>query len=92
MTNNDVRNRKNYKLKVKYGITIDQYEDMLEKQGGVCAICHKSNGDIPLGVDHDHETGKVRGLLCNKCNLILGMIKDDIDLLIIMEQYLESYL
>lgn len=54
------------KLKAKYGITIEQYDQMLAEQNGGCAICAKP-GD-PLHVDHDHETGKVRALLCLPCN------------------------
>jgi hypothetical protein len=67
--------------KRKYGITIDEYEQMLELQGGTCALCPKTS---PGGrhaqqhwcVDHDHVTGKVRELLCNDCNMVLGIIKD----------------
>jgi len=56
-----------------YGITLEIYNQMLKAQGGVCAICHKedSKGNH-LSVDHDHSTGKVRGLLCGRCNLALG--------------------
>ena len=65
-------------IKHRYGITLDQYAEILERQGGVCAICGgpgKPHGtakhlDTPrlFDVDHDHLTGKVRGLLCNVCN------------------------
>jgi hypothetical protein len=68
-----------------YGITRQQYEQMLEAQGGVCAICEqpetaidKRNGRVRnLAVDHDHETGAIRGLLCGNCNKALGCFKDD---------------
>lgn len=62
----------------KYGITIEDYEDLYVKQGGVCAICGAppagpgTNHGHRLKVDHDHATGEVRGLLCNTCNLLLG--------------------
>lgn len=67
-------------LKHKYGISLEDYEAMLEKQGGVCAAC----GDVEtrkdtqhLAVDHDHSTGVVRGILCQKCNTALGLLNDD---------------
>src|SRR5258708_6190772 len=56
-------------MKTRYGITPEIYASILEEQGGVCAICkqvrHACGGDWPLVIDHDHKTGKVRGLLCN---------------------------
>lgn len=64
----------------QWGISYDYYLEMLLEQGGVCAICFgldKSNKN--LSVDHDHSTGKVRGLLCGLCNSGLGMFKDNID-------------
>jgi hypothetical protein len=70
--------RRSY-LKRKYGITPAQYDQMLAVQGGVCAICgRKPRSDISLHVDHDHETGQRRGLLCFKCNNALGDFRDDI--------------
>jgi len=71
------RNKNTYrwKLKWKYGLTQAEYDAMLAEQGGVCAICKRSetkisiNGTIQgLCVDHNHETGKVRALLCDECN------------------------
>jgi len=72
-----------YHLKMKYGITVDDYESLLSSQGGVCAICGKAQpgkqrkGSSPgrvrrFHVDHDHDTGRVRGLLCLRCNSCLG--------------------
>ncbi len=66
-----------------YGVTVEQYNEMLERQNGVCAICRSPEtmtykGTIRfLGVDHDHVTGRVRGLLCVKCNAALGMFGED---------------
>lgn len=76
-----------YVLKRNYGITPQDYEDMSERQGGVCAICRKpetqsscKNGTIDsLRVDHDHKTGKVRGLLCSRCNFAIGHLQDNMD-------------
>ena len=67
----------NYRLKKRYGITIKNYWDLVAKQNGVCLICNKSDGH-KLHIDHDHKTGKVRGLLCGSCNRGLGMFKEDI--------------
>ena len=60
----------------KYGITPDDYKAMLDDQNGVCWICKKFDNKA-LSVDHDHETAKVRGLLCRKCNRALGLFEDD---------------
>jgi hypothetical protein len=61
----------------KYGITIAQYERLLRKQKYVCAICHKPKKKFRLAVDHDHATGKIRGLLCVPCNLyVVGRLDD----------------
>lgn len=77
-------------LKRKFGLTIEQYEAMLAEQGGGCAICHRSpRDDISLHVDHDHSTGRIRGLLCFRCNNSLGDMEDDPSLLRAALRYLE---
>jgi hypothetical protein len=80
-----------YHLKKNFGITIDAYNDMFTKQGGKCAICgkHQSECTRALAVDHDHITGKIRGLLCSTCNIGLGNFKDDTSLLKNTITYLE---
>lgn len=61
------------------GITPEKYTLMMKEQNGVCAICHSSNkSGRGLAVDHNHETKKIRGLLCSNCNLGIGYLKDDI--------------
>lgn len=78
---------KSYDLKRQYGITLDQYNEMLEKQGGVCAMCGRPEKSmikgkvINLAVDHCHETGRVRGLLCSNCNIGIGNLRHDVELL-----------
>lgn len=65
-------------LKRLYGITLEEYASILEIQNYVCDICKKEcKTKKSLSVDHDHETGIVRGLLCNSCNRAIGMLKDD---------------
>lgn len=62
----------------KYGLTLEQYEAMHNAQGGVCLICGKPNqNNRILCVDHDHKTGKVRGLLCTSCNSKLGIFEEN---------------
>jgi len=79
---NDANKQKarNGQLKIKYNLTPEKYQAIHDAQGGVCAICLEPEsfltpkGNIrPLAVDHDHNTGKVRGLLCDRCNLGLGV-------------------
>lgn len=58
----------------KYGLTVEQYDQLYAHQGGRCAACRRVDD---LCVDHNHETGEVRALLCHGCNTALGMLKDD---------------
>ena len=73
-----------------YGITLEQYDKMLEEQDGKCKICKTETpgGRGRFNIDHDHVTGKIRGLLCFHCNMVLGQVKDDIKILTSMTQYL----
>ena len=79
-------------LKRKFGLTLEQYDELLASQGGGCAIC----GDAPevnvsLHIDHDHDTGAVRGLLCLRCNNALGQLKEDPDLIRAAAAYLDGH-
>lgn len=66
------------RLQRTYGITSEQYEQMRADQRGVCAICKQPPKKLPLNVDHDHESGLVRGLLCWNCNhRLLPTARDD---------------
>ena len=73
------RQNRNTMLLRKYGITYDQFTLLLEVQGGKCAICRGTEigGSGDWHVDHNHMTGKVRGILCSPCNVGLGHFKDD---------------
>ena len=80
------RHNRAHKYKNKYGITIEDYDRMLEDQGGRCAICRTNDpggSGSRFAVDHDHKTGKVRGLLCTNCNTGIGLLQDDV---LILEQ------
>ena len=78
-------------LMTTYGISLEQYEELKANQGNKCAICGGKGKGIQevLDVDHDHKTGKVRGLLCSKCNSGLGMLQDNPHILKSALQYLE---
>jgi hypothetical protein len=76
-----------------YGIDVKDYERMLQEQGGGCYICGKRpEGKRALDIDHDHATGKVRGLLCSNHNRGIGLLDDDISLLARAIQYLARHI
>lgn len=90
-------NRRRFQLGKLYGLTVAEYDDLLQRQGGVCAICQQdepaSNGrtgkKFRLSVDHCHDTGVVRGLLCQKCNRAIGLLGDNVGILQKAILYLE---
>jgi hypothetical protein len=87
--------RRRNRIKIAFNITLEKYSSLLEKQGGLCAICKGVQVDgyhKNLAVDHDHETGEIRGLLCNTCNRGLGQFKDNINLMYSATRYLEQAL
>lgn len=87
------------RLKKSFGISIDEYQNMFNNQKGLCKICgnpekaRQPNSEAfrLLCVDHCHSTGKVRGLLCTNCNIMLGQAKDDIQILSNAIEYLKQY-
>lgn len=92
---------KEIRLKREYGITLEEYEMILKFQDGVCKICsmperakygngHVSGKIANLAVDHDHKTGKVRGLLCSRCNRGIGYFEDSPERLLAAAKYLEE--
>lgn len=72
---------KNRMLYINFGITGEEYNNLLSAQNSLCAICNKPEKVKRLAVDHNHESLKIRGLLCQKCNRGLGMFNDSKDLL-----------
>ena len=82
--------RKGTSLRRKYGISVEQFEDMYISQNGACFTCRVPNDGVLMHVDHDHETGIVRGLLCRKCNFALGLANDDPSLLRTLADYVEA--
>lgn len=95
-TNNRVkylRGKKDNRLRKTYGITLVEFEIMLETQNGVCLICglpeikEKDN----LSVDHCHSTNKVRGLLCSKCNTAIGLFDEDINRILKAIEYIKEH-
>lgn len=78
-------------LKRTYGLTLEQYDEILEQQNGVCAICGGVNkSGNRLHVDHNHGTEKIRGLLCLKCNILIGNAEDNIIILQSAINYLKE--
>lgn len=71
----------------RYGMTLEQYDEMLREQGGACLGCARQP-EGNLYVDHDHATGLVRGLLCRDCNSALGLVRDDPTVLVALAAYL----
>lgn len=93
-----VDRKKHNDLRRRYGISLDRYQALLESQGGLCAICQlperalsRTGEVIALSVDHEYDTGTVRGLLCQTCNRALGYLKDSEDLLRKAVEYLAEF-
>jgi hypothetical protein len=89
------RRVKDLHLQRKYGIDIEQYEKLLEQQNGKCAICGRDEQSTrykKLAVDHCHDTGEIRGLLCSHCNRGIGLLGDNPDTLESAITYLKNHL
>lgn len=89
---NNIEHRRNKYLLREYGITLQCYNRIYKEQNGNCCICGISESELDkkLFIDHDHESGEVRGLLCHKCNTALGGFKDNLDLLLSAISYLKQ--
>jgi hypothetical protein len=81
-----VRNRESY-LRRTFGLTEEELQARVTAQGGVCAICRDAE---PQHIDHDHKTGRVRGVLCGPCNMGLGLFADNVDRLQAAIDYLDA--
>lgn len=81
------KSKREFELQKKYGLTPEQYEDLLNRQNGCCAIC-KQKPKTYICVDHCHTSKRVRGLLCSTCNTALGLLNDNLELLENAIQYL----
>jgi hypothetical protein len=85
-------------LKYKYGVTEEKLIETLDKQNNACAICKESLPDLLVyenrrrgyAIDHNHDSGEFRGVLCTNCNTLLGMAKDNKDILLAAIDYLET--
>lgn len=85
-----VRRVKAAKMRAR-GLTLEQIDQMILDQEGVCLICHRTNGSKALVVDHDHVTGQARALLCGSCNTGLGLFQDDPYILERAKAYLDLF-
>lgn len=87
-----LQQRRDARLQATYGITLSEYNVMLADQHGVCAICKvPHHPERPLVVDHDHDSGMVRGLLCSECNTGIGLLGDNPDTLESAIAYLDLH-
>lgn len=101
LSDEEIRKRKRAdRLARNFKITIEEYEAILKEQRGVCAICGKQETAqdrwgpgkrVNFNIDHCHSTGKVRGVLCARCNMALGLFGDDPDMLLEAVNYLENF-
>ncbi len=88
---NSGKYKNQYKSRIllkKYGISLKQRNDLETKQAGLCAICNKNK---KLYIDHCHSSGRIRGLLCNECNMALGLFNDNKEAISKAIEYLESF-
>lgn len=90
--NRDRKYHRNYAYQRKYGITIEEYEVILKTQDGHCLFCsaNRSSTGKRLAVDHNHKTGKIRGLLCFKHNTVIGALEQQPGLLDSIVKYLKD--
>lgn len=89
--------QRNYDLKRAYGISLADFELMLQEQNGLCFVCHRPERLVirgvlrPLGVDHNHQTGQVRKLLCHTCNTSIGLLDENPDRMRALASYIEQF-
>jgi hypothetical protein len=79
-------------LRLKYGLSISQFEELVKQQRGRCAICLRpERRNRPLSVDHCHKSKRIRGLLCSNCNTAIGLFHDSVKLITLARDYLKPY-
>lgn len=86
--------KRKWRLRASYGLSVEEYDVMLLQQGGGCAICCRPPDDNYSGllyVDHDHDSGNVRGLLCQRCNFGIGLLGNNTDLLTKAAEYVAQH-
>lgn len=85
--------QRRHKLKQRYGITPEEFDAMLLAQGNCCAVCKSPDPRHSRGwrVDHNHQTGKIRGVVCNPCNVAIGMAHEDPGVMFQIAVYLKAH-
>jgi hypothetical protein len=83
--------RKNWRLKHRFGINLDIFTEMYEKQNGRCYLCEKKIEGKDVKVDHNHQTGKLRKLLCHNCNTSLGLLGENLKIFYKCIDYLKEH-
>lgn len=82
--------RRDRALRQTYGITLNDYNNMLLSQNNKCALCFRLQGSSTFHVDHCHNTGRVRGILCHQCNWYLGIVDQDVSILERIKDYISK--
>jgi len=88
---------RHWNLRKTYRMTEQDYQKLFDAQGGVCAVCSRpetatrAGKAMSLAIDHDHETGKVRGLLCGRCNTAIGLMSDSPEVLTKAAAYIAAH-
>ena len=85
-----IRSERERQLRARYGLTLEGYEALLRKQHGRCGICGLDGWKMHFYVDHDHVTGRVRGLLCAGCNTLVGLVERMPGLVTLAQEYLHA--
>lgn len=83
--------QRRHNLEKYYSLSVEDYDKMMDFQGGVCFLCKNHPKTKKLGVDHDHKTGAIRGLLCSWCNVALGKFRDSAEIINRAAEYFKSY-
>jgi Autographiviridae endonuclease VII len=76
-------------LRHRFGISVEEYDELFEEQDGKCAICESVPSNTRLAVDHDHQTNEIRGLLCHPCNRLLGRLENNPGMIYRIQSYVQ---